>query len=71
MSENNEAASSGLNFTSLLTIVFITLKLTHYIDWSWYLVLLPLYGPLALLGVICVVVLILIFFCLVLEAICK
>jgi hypothetical protein len=32
-----------------LTILFIGLKLTHYIDWSWVLVLLPLYGGLALL----------------------
>lgn len=32
-------------FFPLLTILFIGLKLTNYIDWSWWLVLLPLYGP--------------------------
>lgn len=37
MSESN---SSG--FVGLLTIVFITLKLCHVIDWSWWLVLLPM-----------------------------
>jgi hypothetical protein len=37
-----------VSFLSLLAIVFITLKLCAVIDWSWWLVLLPLYGPLAL-----------------------
>lgn len=32
------------SFLGLLTIVFVALKLTNYIDWSWWLVLLPLYG---------------------------
>lgn len=27
--------------TTLLTIVFVVLKLSHVIDWSWWLVLLP------------------------------
>lgn len=35
----------------LLSLVFLVLKLTHFISWSWWLVLLPLYGlPLAILG---------------------
>lgn len=33
--------SSGISFFGLLTIVFITLKLTKYIDWSWFWVLSP------------------------------
>lgn len=33
-----------IGFFGLLTIVFVTLKLTNYIDWSWWLVLLPMYG---------------------------
>jgi hypothetical protein len=33
-----------MNFWHLLAIVFITLKLTNIIAWSWWLVLLPLYG---------------------------
>ena len=32
-------------FLPALTILFIALKLTQFIDWSWWLVLLPLYGP--------------------------
>ena len=34
-------------FISCLTLIFITLKLCHIIDWSWWLVLLPLWGVMA------------------------
>lgn len=37
-----------MNFYAFLGIVFIVLKLTNVIDWSWWLVLLPLYGGLVL-----------------------
>lgn len=30
-----------MGFTEVLTLIFITLKLTGYIDWSWWLVLSP------------------------------
>jgi hypothetical protein len=33
----------------MLGLLFIMLKLTHAITWSWWLVLLPLYGGFALL----------------------
>jgi hypothetical protein len=29
---------------SLLTVLFVGLKLTNFIDWSWWYVLLPAYG---------------------------
>lgn len=32
-----------IGFPGLLTIVFITLKLMKYIDWSWWWVLSPLW----------------------------
>lgn len=38
---NNSSNNSGIGFTGLLTIVFIVLKLTKYIDWSWWWVLSP------------------------------
>ena len=31
----------NFSFLSLLTILFVGLKLTHYIDWSWWWVLSP------------------------------
>lgn len=38
-----------LGFFSLLGLLFIALKLTGVITWSWWLVLLPLYFGLAIL----------------------
>ena len=34
--------SLGGGFLNLLTLIFVTLKLTGFIDWSWWLVLSPL-----------------------------
>ena len=34
-SESKTTRNGGISFLSLLTLVFIVLKLTHYIDWSW------------------------------------
>lgn len=45
-------SSGGIGFFGLLGIVFITLKLTGLIAWSWGLVLLPLYGPLLFAAVV-------------------
>ncbi len=38
------SSSGGIGFLGLLTIVFIILKLTGYISWSWAMVLLPLWA---------------------------
>jgi hypothetical protein len=40
---NSTASSSGIGFTGLLTVLFIGLKLTNYITWSWWWVLSPLW----------------------------
>jgi hypothetical protein len=42
---------SVLNLCVLLGVLFTGLKLTGYIDWSWWLVLLPL-GPHILFGLL-------------------
>lgn len=39
---NSSSSSSGIGFTGLLTIVFIVLKLTGNIAWSWVWVLSPI-----------------------------
>ena len=44
---SKEVNTGGTSFLGLLTIVFITLKLTNVITWSWWWVLLPLWGPMA------------------------
>lgn len=38
----------GIGFPGLLALIFITLKLTHVIDWSWWWVLAPLWISLSL-----------------------
>ena len=38
---NNKSTSSGIGYTGLLLIVFITLKLIGIIHWSWWWVLSP------------------------------
>ena len=42
MSDKVETSSGGIGFCGLLTIVFITLKLTGFINWSWFWVLSPM-----------------------------
>lgn len=39
----NKNSSSKSNFIGLLTILFIGLKLTNHIDWSWWWVVSPLW----------------------------
>ena len=43
MNDNNNAACGGIGFTGLLFLVFLVLKLTHVIDWSWWWVTAPLW----------------------------
>lgn len=49
MSETSGGPGGGIGFLGLLTIVFITLKLTDHIAWSWWWVFAPAWGPVALL----------------------
>lgn len=43
MANSSSSSSGGIGFVGLLTIVFITLRLTNYIDWSWWWVLSPIW----------------------------
>ena len=45
--DKTEIQTGGIGFIGLLTIVFITLKLTGYIAWSWLWVLSPLWLPIS------------------------
>ena len=44
--------NNGIGFFGLLSLMFIGLKLTEVINWSWWLVLLPMYGPLVVFLII-------------------
>lgn len=50
-----ERKSGGIGFFGILGVVFITLKVTNQIDWSWWWVLAPLWGPVALVASIAIV----------------
>lgn len=42
----------GTNIVGLLGVLFVGLKLTGYIDWSWWFVLMPFYIPLILCSLV-------------------
>jgi hypothetical protein len=42
-------SSGGIGFFTALGLIFITLKLVGVINWSWWVVTLPLWGGLALI----------------------
>lgn len=46
--ERGRGGSVSVGFLPLLALLFIGLKLGGVIDWSWWWVLVPLWGPLAL-----------------------
>jgi hypothetical protein len=57
--DKKNSGGGGIGFVGLLTIVFITLKLTRVIAWSWWWVLSPLWisvAVVALIGIIAVFV---------------
>lgn len=54
----DKVGSSGISFTSTLTIVFVILKLCNVIDWSWWWVLAPTWIPFLFVFIIFLIVLI-------------
>lgn len=48
MAESSSSSSSGIGFFGALGLLFIGLKLGGVISWSWWWVLLPMYGGLVL-----------------------
>jgi len=55
MSKNK--TSNGISLTTLLLVVFIVLKLTNNIDWSWWWVTSPLWIPILIVfGVFFIIV---------------
>lgn len=42
MSDGNGSSGHGITFLGALQVLFIGLKLTGYIDWPWYAVLMPI-----------------------------
>jgi hypothetical protein len=59
MENYTKSSSNGIGFFGLLGVAFIVLKLCEVINWSWWLVTLPLWGGLVL-GIVILLVLIII-----------
>lgn len=47
---------SGITLMGALAVLFVGLRLAHVIDWPWWAVLLPLWGPLALVALLVLVI---------------
>lgn len=45
MSQKKQNGRGGVTFLGILALIFITLKLTGHIAWSWLWVLSPLWMP--------------------------
>ena len=56
MSDNKSITSSGIKFSGLLAILFITLKLTGVITWSWLWVLAPIWIPFVIVVFVLIIV---------------
>lgn len=49
---NKKETTGGLSFLSVLTLIFITLKLTKVVTWSWAWVLSPIWLPIMIIAVV-------------------
>lgn len=56
MSKSSSSSSSGISILGLLGVLFVGLKLTGYINWSWWWVTAPFWGGLAMVGVVLIAV---------------
>ena len=61
-SKTSSSSSGGISFTGALTILFIGLKLTNVITWSWWWVLSPIWISvslgLAILSIVAIIAII-------------
>lgn len=48
MTREDARMAAGLSLPMVVGVVFTILKLTDVIDWSWWWVTMPLWGPVAL-----------------------
>ena len=55
MSDSSSSSSGGIGFTGLLTVLFVGLKLTNVIAWSWWWVLSPIWIPVFLFMIILII----------------
>jgi hypothetical protein len=49
---SNNSSSNDIGLGTILFLIFLTLKLTNTIDWSWWWIFSPLWIPLLAMGVL-------------------
>lgn len=49
---NKSNSSTGLGLGTILFLIFMVLKLTNYIDWSWWWITAPLWIPIAIIAIV-------------------
>lgn len=54
--KNQPASNTSLNLGTVLFLIFLVLKLTNHIDWSWWWVTSPLWIPVTLLVLVAVLI---------------
>lgn len=54
MANNN--STNGIGMPAILFLIFLVLKLTGYIDWSWWWVTAPMWAGLLILLIVLVIV---------------
>lgn len=59
MSDSQQVTSGGVGLGTVLFIIFLILKLTNTIDWSWWWVTSPLWIPVGLVIVVSLIILLL------------
>ncbi len=57
MQNNKEVKTVGLGFADALTLLFIALKLTGHITWSWIWVLSPIWISISILALVFLIIL--------------
>jgi len=57
MGDNSSSSSGGIGVFGLLGVVFVALKLTGVINWSWWWVTAPFWGGFAIVAFIMVLAL--------------
>ncbi|HRR06140.1 MAG TPA: hypothetical protein P5105_02550 [Victivallales bacterium] len=53
---NSKATSGGVSLATVLVAIFVVLKLTHVIDWSWWWVFSPWWIGIAIFAAILAVI---------------
>lgn len=52
----NDNSSSGIGMPAILFLIFLVLKLTGYINWSWWWVTAPMWGGVILFLIVGIII---------------